>query len=88
MFVHASRPQLDKYMPCVSLIDDVFRIKAKGLLVAGFASVVMLAWFGTSMYLVERNDDDVQVKHFASCGVPVKKQSRRCFRLFCTKHRV
>lgn len=54
--------QLDKYMPSVSLVDDVFRLKARGLLVAGFASAVMLAWFGTLMYLVERNDNEVEVR--------------------------
>lgn len=56
-----SAHQLDKYNPCVTLIDDVFRIKARGLLVAGFASAVMLAWFCTIMYLVERGDDAAQV---------------------------
>lgn len=55
------RPQLDKYAPCVSLIDDVFRLKWRGLLVAGYASAVMLAWFGSLMYLVERDDNEVQV---------------------------
>lgn len=49
-------------MPSVSLVDDVFRLKARGLLVAGFASAVMLAWFGTLMYLVERNDNEVEVR--------------------------
>jgi len=45
----------------VSLIDDVFRLKARGLLVAGYASAVMLAWFGSLMYLVERDDNAVKV---------------------------
>ncbi|CAM9142714.1 unnamed protein product [Ascophyllum nodosum] len=53
--------KLDKYAPCVSLIDDVFWLKAKGLLVAGFASVVMLAWFGTIMFLVEKDDNKVVI---------------------------
>eukprot|EP00752_Nemacystus_decipiens_P005802 g5248.t1 len=53
--------KLDKYTPCVSLIDDVFRLKARGLLVAGYAAAVMLAWFGSLMYLVERDDNEVQV---------------------------
>lgn len=53
--------KLDKYAPCVSLIDDVFRLKARGLLVAGYAAAVMLAWFGSLMYLVERDDNEVQV---------------------------
>lgn len=48
-------------MPSVSLVDDVFRLKSRGLLVAGYASAVMLAWFGTLMYLVERNDNEVEV---------------------------
>lgn len=59
--VCGDQPQLDKYAPCVSLIDDVFRLKWRGLLVAGYASAVMLAWFGSLMYLVERDDNEVQV---------------------------
>ncbi|CAM9338942.1 unnamed protein product [Ectocarpus sp. 6 AP-2014] len=54
--------KLDKYAPCVSLIDDVFRLKCRGLLVAGYASAVMLAWFGSLMYLVERDDNEVQIQ--------------------------
>ncbi|CAN0296252.1 unnamed protein product, partial [Hapterophycus canaliculatus] len=54
--------QLDKYTPCVSLIDDVVRLKARGLLVAGYASAVMLAWFGSLMYLAERDDEAVKVR--------------------------
>ncbi|CAN0104922.1 unnamed protein product, partial [Ectocarpus sp. 12 AP-2014] len=54
--------KLDKYAPCVSLIDDVFRLKWRGLLVAGYASAVMLAWFGSLMYLAERDDSEVQIQ--------------------------
>lgn len=61
-FAVSVRPQLDKYAPCVSLIDDVFRLKARGLLVAGYASAVMLAWFGSLMYLAERDDEAVKVR--------------------------
>lgn len=65
LFLSMDVSQLDKYMPSVSLIDDVFRIKARGLLVAGFASAVMLAWFSTIMYIVERADDEVKVRSVA-----------------------
>ncbi|CAM9445641.1 unnamed protein product [Discosporangium mesarthrocarpum] len=53
--------KLDRYTPCVSLVDDVFRLKARGLLIAGYASAVMLAWFSTLLYLAERDDYEVQV---------------------------
>jgi hypothetical protein len=48
--------KIDKYVPSVSLIDDVFRVKAQGLKVSGFAAGVLWIIFSTAIYLAERND--------------------------------
>lgn len=67
-------PQLDKYTPFVTLIDDVLSIKARGLFIAGFAAALMLACFTTAMYVVERHDVDMMVE-VTDDDIPVRKSA-------------
>ncbi|CAM9194722.1 unnamed protein product [Chrysoparadoxa australica] len=52
--------KMDKYIPSVSLIDDVFQKQKKGLLVSGYAASVMWACFSALVHLTER-DNKTQV---------------------------
>jgi hypothetical protein len=49
--------KIDKYVPSVSLIDDIFRVKARGLQISGYAATVMWIVFSTAMWAAERSDD-------------------------------
>jgi len=59
--------KLDKYVPCLTLIDDVLRAKRSILLLTGYAGLVFLLMCTTLLYLTERDnyvctnlDDDTQ----------------------------
>ncbi|CAM9528674.1 unnamed protein product, partial [Phaeothamnion confervicola] len=45
-----------QYVPSISLIDDVFRLKRRGLLVSGCATLTMWLGFASALYLAERKD--------------------------------
>jgi len=58
--------KLDKYVPSITLLDDVFRLKRNSLIIAGFAAVTLWVLFTGAIYLTEHNDhwngiDDVPV---------------------------
>ena len=53
--------KLDKYVPSISLVDDVFRLKQRVLVVACYAAVTLWVLFAGAMYIVERNDDAMEV---------------------------
>ncbi len=48
--------KLDKFVPSISLIDDVFRVKRTGLLVSTFAAGIFWLVFSTALYLAEREN--------------------------------
>ena len=48
--------KLDKYVPSITLIDDVFRLKRHALLVTGFVSVTLWILFSALQYLTEYQD--------------------------------
>jgi Ion transport protein len=49
--------KLDKYVPSISLIDDVIRLKANTLKVAAYAAVTLWILFAALMYLFETKDE-------------------------------
>uniref|UniRef100_A0A7S1VPC1 Ion transport domain-containing protein n=1 Tax=Grammatophora oceanica TaxID=210454 RepID=A0A7S1VPC1_9STRA len=49
--------RLDKYVPSISLIDDVVRLKQKSLVVAGYAAGTLWILFSGLIYLTEHTDD-------------------------------
>ena len=53
--------KLDKYVPSISLVDDVLRLKRNILKVAGYAAVTLWVMFAALMYLVEKNDHVVEI---------------------------
>ncbi len=53
--------KLDKYVPSISLLDDVVRLKREILAVAGYAALTMLFLFTGAMYVSERNDHAMAV---------------------------
>ncbi len=58
--------KLDKYVPSITLLDDVFRLKRKSLIIAGFAAVTLWVIFTGAIFLTENKDhwngiDDVPV---------------------------
>ena len=53
--------KLDKYVPSISLVDDVVRLKKKILLVAGYAAATLLFLFSAAMFVTERSDDAIEV---------------------------
>jgi len=49
--------KLDKYVPSISLIDDVFRLKRQALAVTCFAAISLWVVFSGILYLTEYQDD-------------------------------
>ena len=48
--------KLDKYVPSITLIDDVFRLKKHALTVTGFAAGTLWILFAALLYLCEYQD--------------------------------
>mmetsp|Transcript_4500 Transcript_4500/g.12513 ORF Transcript_4500/g.12513 Transcript_4500/m.12513 type:complete len:519 (-) Transcript_4500:133-1689(-) len=48
--------KLDKYVPSISLIDDVFRLKKDMLVVTGYAAVTLWILFSALLYVFEYRD--------------------------------
>lgn len=58
--------KLDKYVPSISLLDDVFRLKKNALIIAGYAALTLWILFTGGIFLAEHNDkwngiDDVPI---------------------------
>lgn len=53
--------KLDKYVPSISLVDDVFRLKKKVLMVACYAAVTLWLLYAAALYIVERNDQSIGI---------------------------
>ena len=53
--------KLDKYVPSISLIDDVARLKRNVLLVAGYAAGTLWILFCAAMYIVESEDNSQEI---------------------------
>ncbi|KAL7547165.1 hypothetical protein ACHAWF_010484 [Thalassiosira exigua] len=53
--------KLDKYVPSISLVDDVFRLKRKVLTISCFAAGTLWILFSAAMYVAERDDDSIEI---------------------------
>jgi hypothetical protein len=53
--------KLEKYVPSISLLDDVFRLKKDILTVAGYAALTLWFLFTGAMYIAERNDHAIGI---------------------------
>ena len=52
-----SQLKLDKYIPSISLIDDVIRYKWASLRVAGYAAITLWLMYAGFLYLFEYHDN-------------------------------
>ena len=61
--------KLDKYIPSITLIDDVIRLKRKSLIVAGFAAGTLWVFFSAMLLVTEHNDfsDSIDPVPFYKC---------------------
>ena len=50
--------KLDKYVPSLTLIDDVIRLKYNQLRVAFYAAITMWILFAALMFVFEHGDDE------------------------------
>jgi len=53
--------KLDKYVPSISLVDDVLRLKKNVLVVASYAAITLWILFTAAMFEVEKNDDEIEI---------------------------
>lgn len=53
--------KLEKYVPSISLLDDVFRLKKDILTVAGYAALTLWFLFTGAMYIAERHDHAIDI---------------------------
>ena len=53
--------KLDKFVPSISLIDDVFRAKKAGLMLSTFVMAVLWILFSTLFYLTESGDHEKEI---------------------------
>eukprot|EP00980_Cylindrotheca_fusiformis_P006926 scaffold1442_cov128-Cylindrotheca_fusiformis.AAC.47 len=60
--------KLDKYVPSISLIDDVIRLKFDALRVALFASLSLWILFAALLYVFEHNDTSDDIDPVPSYG--------------------
>jgi len=67
--------KLDKYVPCLTLIDDVLRDKAHTLVVTGFAAGVFWIFVAMLLHLAEKDD---QVCTNLGDGDPTKGDAVQC----------
>lgn len=61
--------KLDKYIPSITLIDDVIRLKKNSLKIAGFAAVSLWIIFAGLLYLTENKDTTNEIDNvpFYNC---------------------
>ena len=73
--------KLDKYIPSITLIDDVIRIKRKSLVVAGFAAGTLWVFFSAMIFVTEHKDsyDEIdpvpQYNCFGNCTMSDRFQN-------------
>eukprot|EP00978_Attheya_sp_CCMP212_P005123 scaffold11316_cov60-Attheya_sp.AAC.6 len=60
--------KLDKYIPSITLIDDVIRLKRRSLLITGFAAGTMWIIFASLLYLGEHEDTSNEIDPVPSYG--------------------
>lgn len=60
--------KLDKYIPSITLIDDVIRLKRRVLVVSGFAAVTLWILFSGLMYLAEHKDTSMEIDNLPLYG--------------------
>jgi hypothetical protein len=60
--------KLDKYIPSISLIDDVIRLKYKSLRVALFAAMTLWIIFAALLYLFENQDTSNEIDPVPAYG--------------------
>lgn len=60
--------KLDKYIPSITLIDDVVRLKKKVLIVSCFAAATLTILFSGLMYLAEHEDYSMQIDNLPLYG--------------------
>lgn len=60
--------KLDKYVPSITLVDDVFRLKKNALVVSCFAAGTLWILFAGLMYLVEYQDHSMDIDNLPLYG--------------------
>lgn len=60
--------KLDKYVPSITLIDDVIRLKKKVLVVSCFAAATLTILFSGLMYLAEHQDHSMEIDNLPLYG--------------------
>jgi len=60
--------KLDKYIPSLTLIDDVIRLKFKILRVAFFAAITLWVIFAAAMFLCEFSDSSMAIDNLPDYG--------------------
>jgi len=60
--------KLDKYVPSISLVDDVFRLKKNVLIVACYAAITLWVLFTAAMHIVEKDDDAMEIDNLPLYG--------------------
>lgn len=60
--------KLDKYVPSITLIDDVLRLKRRVLAVSCFAAATLWILFSGLMYLAEHNDTSMEIDNLPLYG--------------------
>ena len=60
--------RLDKYVPSISLVDDVFKLKRKALIVSCFAAGTLWILFAGLMYLAEYKDHSMEIDNLPLYG--------------------
>lgn len=60
--------KLDKYIPSITLIDDVIRLKRKVLFVSCFVAGILTVLFSGLMYLAEHNDFSMPIDNLPLYG--------------------
>jgi len=60
--------KLDKYVPSLTLIDDVIRLKFQTLRVAFFAAITLWVLFAAAMFLCEHSDTSNEIDNLPDYG--------------------
>lgn len=72
--------KLDKYVPSITLIDDVLRLKRRVLFVSCFAAATLWVLFAGALYLAEHQDRSMSIDNlplygcFEGCTMSVRYQ--------------
>lgn len=60
--------KLDKYVPSISLVDDVVRLKRSSLIISCFAAATLWILFSGLMYLAEYKDNSMEIDNLPLYG--------------------